>query len=214
MINVVLKRSTARSRLEVIVLGDDHMDNDIERQQQEAERVAAGLAPREPVNCVSAATLEPQSAVLDEEASVATAHTPEIQPEIEDAPEPPAATAYSPETEPLEVLPEAPAAAAPLPGEIPAAPAKKAGNPNRRALPPIGTGRRPGEAPPKRRRLRGFLRLLVFVIVGAIIGSGVGYAAMTYLHVPFDQEKLYLYGSVGGLALIFGFIGLLHFDHH
>ncbi len=43
-------------------------------------------------------------------------------------------------------------------GEKPVVAAKQAGNPNRRALPPMGTGRRPGDAPIKKRRLRGVLR--------------------------------------------------------
>jgi hypothetical protein len=105
------------------------------------------------------------------------------------------------------------------PAEIPAAPvaaasAKAPGNPNRRALPPIGTGRRPGDEPVKKRRLRGMLRLIVEILVGGIIGGGAGYGAMRYFNIPQDQLQLYVGGSAGLGGLIFMIWGLLHYDHH
>jgi len=119
--------------------------------------------------------------------------------------------------------PEAPAIKDDLPeipevvnsGEKPAATVKKAGNPNRRALPPMGTGRKPGDAPIKKRRLRGTLRLIVEVLVGGVIGGAAGYGAVRYFGItPGQTQQLYIGASAGGLALIFGSWGLLHFDHH
>ncbi len=98
------------------------------------------------------------------------------------------------------------------PAPAPAAPPKKAVNPNRRALPPLGTGRRPGDEPIKRRRVRGWLRLILEVLVGAIVGGGIGFGAVRYLHIAPDQLKLYAGGAAGGGALLFMFWGLLHFD--
>jgi hypothetical protein len=104
-----------------------------------------------------------------------------------------------------EIPPAAPVKAAP-------AAAKKPVNPNRRALPRIGTGRRPGDEPLPRRRLRGFLRLFVEVLVGGLLGAGIGYGAMRYFQISPDQLKLYVGGSAGCGALLFGLWGLLHFD--
>jgi hypothetical protein len=105
-----------------------------------------------------------------------------------------------------EIPPAAPVKAAP------AAAAKKPANPNRRALPRMGTGRRPGDEPMKRRSLRGFLRLFVEVLIGGLIGAGIGYGAMRYFQIPPEQLKLYVGGAAGGGALLFGLWGLLHFD--
>jgi hypothetical protein len=113
--------------------------------------------------------------------------------------------------EPADIIPPV---AAPAPAAVSAAPAKKPGNPNRRPLPPIGTGRKPGDEPVKRRRLRGTLRLIVEVLVGGLIGGGIGYGAMQYFHLPPEQLKLVVGGAAGGGALLFGFWGLMHFDHH
>jgi hypothetical protein len=100
-------------------------------------------------------------------------------------------------------------------GEKPAAAANNAGNPNRRALPPMGTGRRPGDAPIKKRRLRGMLRLIVEVLVGGIVGGAAGFGAVRYFGItPEQTQQLYIGASAGGLALLFGFWGLMHFDHH
>jgi hypothetical protein len=178
------------------------MDPDMVRQQEEAERAANSVAPNKPANGLGAPVPEPQSAVAIEPPEVETIATPAA---VEEAPHVSAAVIEEPETPP--------AAEAPIPDVKPAVAAKKALHPNRRALPPIGTGRRPGEEPAKRRRLRGFLRLFVFVLVGAILGAGVGFGLIQYLHIAQDQQTLYLAASAGGLALIAGLIGILHFDH-
>ncbi|MFZ1107905.1 MAG: hypothetical protein WAN43_06125 [Rhodomicrobium sp.] len=153
------------------------------REQEENELASEGLAPKKPAAGTPAAAPHREEAVYTE--------APEVADEI-----PPAAE---------------PAPAAPVFTE-PAAAAKKPVNPNRRALPPIGTGRRPGEEPAKRRRLRGILRLFVEVLFGGLVGAGIGYGAVRYLHIPPEQLKLYVGGAAGGGALLFGFWGLLHFD--
>jgi hypothetical protein len=121
------------------------------------------------------------------------------------------------------VLAEAPQPAvdiaAATPAEIPAAPvaaapAKKPGNPNRRALPPLGTGRRPGDEPAKKRRLGGLLRLVVEILAGGIIGGGIGYGAVRYFGIGPEQLKLYVGGAAGAGGLLFMFWGLLHYDRH
>ncbi len=185
------------------------MDPDMVRQQEEAERAMAGISPKKPAYGTAAVSLEPQAAV-PVETPAAMADVSETPPDIAYEAEAPVAMAAVSEAAPVAKAPEA---AAPL-REEPAAPAQKAANPNRRALPPMGTGRRPGEEPPKRRRLRGMLRLLVYILVGALIGAGVGYAAVRYLGVSPDQAQLYIGGSAGGLALISMLIGLLHYDPH
>ncbi len=165
------------------------------RDHEELEGASEGLAPKKPVAVAPAAEPHPAEAVLIE--SPATAAV------IADTP------AVKVEARPVAV--ETPPVAAPAPAAAP----KKASNPNRRPLPPIGTGRRPGDEPTKRRRLRGTLRLIIEVLVGGLIGGGIGYGAVRYFGITGDQAKqLYIGAGAGGGALLFGFWGLLHFDHH
>lgn len=92
--------------------------------------------------------------------------------------------------------------------------AKTAVNPNRRPLPPIGTGRRPGEAPPQRRRVRGLVRLLAYAVGGGAVGAALAYlSVLFYPLVPADQSKLFIEASAGGFALLFGLLHLLNYDH-
>ncbi len=153
------------------------MDPDLVRQQEDAERAAAGLPPKKPVNG-SAGPIQSRHAVSQAEAIL---DEPEIR--------------------------------VPLPDEQPAASAKKTTNPNRRALPPIGSGRLPGEAPPPRRRVRGLLRLFVYAIGGAALGAIAGVVATTYFDVFKTQTEFFISAMAGGFALLFGLTHLLHYDH-
>jgi hypothetical protein len=134
--------------------------------------------------------------------------TPDALPQKEHAP------VHTPEAPAVkDDVPEIPAVV--ISGEKPAATTKNAGNPNRRALPPMGTGRRPGDAPIQKRRLRGTLRLIVEVLVGGVIGGAAGFGAVRYFGItPEQTQQLYIGASAGVVALLFGFWGLLHFDHH
>ncbi len=79
----------------------------------------------------------------------------------------------------------------------------------------MGTGRKPGDAPIKKRRLRGTLRLIVEVLVGGIVGGAAGFGAVRYFGItPEQTQQLYIGAAAGGVALLFGLWGLLHFDHH
>ena len=97
--------------------------------------------------------------------------------------------------------------------EVPAVSARKAPNPNRRALPPMGSGRLPGEAPPKRRRVRGLFRLFLYALGGAIIGGGLGWAGVTYYSLFPAAPEFFISSMAGGFALLFGLAHLLHYDH-
>ena len=89
----------------------------------------------------------------------------------------------------------------------------KAEQPNSGALPPMGSGRRPGEVSAKPRRLRGLLRLFVTVLAGGALGAAAGYAAMLYMNwFPADQASFYIPASAGGFALILGLVHLFHYD--
>jgi len=153
------------------------MDPDIVRQQEDAERVAAGLPLKKPVNG-SAGPVQSRHAV-------------------------------SPAQAPLDM----PETAVPLPDEKPDVSARQSFNPNRRALPPIGSGRLPGEAPPPRRRIRGLLRLFLYVIAGAAVGGILGFAGVTYFKLFADQTEFFISSMAGGFALLFGLTHLLHYDH-
>ncbi len=108
---------------------------------------------------------------------------------------------------------EAPAIPPEAPVSAPAG-AKIAVNPNRRALPPIGSGRRPGEAPPERRRIRGLVRLLAYAVGGGIVGAGLGYlSVLFYPLVSADHSATFIEASAGGFALLFGLLHLLNYDH-
>jgi hypothetical protein len=162
------------------------MDPDLVRQQEEAERAADAPAQKKPVHGTVAGSLE-----KNVEAPAEFAETPAIPSEVSGQP-----------------AAEAPISAGP-------AAAKKAVNPNRRALPPIGTGRRPGEAPPKRRRIRGLVRLLAYAVGGGIVGAALGYLSVLYYPlVPADQAQTFIEASAGGFALLFGLLHLLNFDNY
>jgi hypothetical protein len=165
------------------------MGLNMSRDHEETDVASAGLAPKKPVAPAPAAELHPAEA------------------DFVETPEPVAVVEETPAVE-VQAPPAAVQAA-------PAAAARKPVNPNRRPLPPIGTGRRPGDEPIKRRRLRGALRLIIEVLVGGLIGGGIGYGAVRYLGITADQAKQLYIGSGAGVgALLFGFWGLLHFDHH
>jgi hypothetical protein len=152
------------------------MDPDIVRQQEEAERVAAGLPPKKPVNG-SAGPVQSRHAVSQ---APATLDTPETT--------------------------------VPLPDEKPVVSARQSFNPNRRALPPIGSDRLPGEAPPPPRRVRGLLRLFLYAIAGAALGGILGFVGVTYFHLFADQTQFFISSMAGGFALLFGLTHLLHYD--
>jgi hypothetical protein len=150
------------------------MDPDLVRQQEDAERAAAGLPPKKPING-SAGPIQSR-------------HAPSVE---------------EPATFGLESEPE----------EKPAAASKSRINPNRRALPPIGSGRLPGEAPRPPRRIRGLLRLFLYALGGAAVGAIAGFVATTYYDVFKDQKEFFIYSMAGGFALLFGLMHLLHYDH-
>jgi len=151
------------------------MDPDIVRQQEEAERVAAGLPPKKPVNG-SAGPVQSRHAVSQ-------------------------APAW-----------DTPETTVPLPDEKPVVSAKQTINPNRRALPPIGSGRLPDEAAPPRRRVRGLLRLFLYAIAGAAVGGILGFVGVSYFHLFVDQTQFFISSMAGGFALLFGLTHLLHYD--
>ena len=153
------------------------MDPDIVRQQEEAEREAAGLQPKKPVNG-SAGPVQSRHAVSQARATL-----------------------------------DMPETTVPLPDEQPVVPARQSSNPNRRALPPIGSGRLPGEAPPPRRRVRGLLRLFLYAIAGAALGGILGFVGVTYFHLFVGQTQFFISSMAGGFALLFGLTHLLHYDH-
>ena len=150
------------------------MDPDIVRQQEDAERAAAGLPPKKPVNGSAG--------------QIQSRHAPAIE-------------------EPVSFGLDS------VPDEEPAAAPKQSINPNRRALPPIGSGRLPGEEPAPRRRVRGLLRLFLYAIGGAALGGVAGFVATTYFDVFKDQSEFFISSMAGGFALLFGLIHLLHYDH-
>jgi hypothetical protein len=152
------------------------MDPDIVRQQEDAERAAAGLPPKNPVNG-SAGPVQSRHAVSQ---SPATLDTPET--------------------------------IVPLPDEKPVAKAKQPFNPNRRALPPVGSGRQPWEEAPPRRRVRGLLRLFLYAIAGAVVGAILGFVGVSYFHLFVDQTQFFISSMAGGFALLFGLTHLLHYD--
>ena len=154
------------------------MDPDLVRQQEDAERAAAGLPPKKPVNG-SGGPIQSQHAVSRSQA----------------------------------ILEDTPETTVPLPEEKPAVSAKQTYNPNRRALPPLGSGRAPGESPPPRRRVRGLLRLFLYALGGAAVGGILGFAGVTYFKLFPDQTEFFISSMAGGFALLFGLTHLLHYDH-
>ncbi|HWJ18015.1 MAG TPA: hypothetical protein VNR65_04720 [Geobacterales bacterium] len=159
------------------------MDPDIVRQQEDAERAAAGLPPKKPVNG-SADPVQSRHAVSQAQATL-------------DTPEP---------------IVDTPETIVPLPEEQPIVSARQSFNPNRRALPPIGSGRQPWEEAPPRRRVRGLLRLFLYAIAGAALGGILGFVGVSYFHLFVDQAQLFISSMAGGFALLFGLTHLLHYD--
>jgi hypothetical protein len=152
------------------------MDPDIVRQQEDAERAAAGLQPKKSVNG-PASPVQSRHAVSQAEPIL---DTPEIT--------------------------------VPLPDEKPVVAARQSYNPNRRALPPIGSGRSPDAEPRPRRRVRGLLRLFLYAIAGAVVGGILGFVGVSYFHLFVDQTQFFISSMAGGFALLFGLTHLLHYD--
>jgi hypothetical protein len=150
------------------------MDPDLVRQQEDAEREAAGLPPKKLID---------GSAV-----PIQSRHAPSVE---------------QPVTFGLDSATD----------EKPAAAPKQSINRNRRALPPIGSGRLPGEAPPPRRRVRGFLRLFLYAVGGAAVGAIAGFVATNYFDVFKVQSEFFISSMAGGFALLFGLAHLLNYDH-
>jgi hypothetical protein len=148
------------------------MDPDLVRQQEDAEREAAGLPPKKLVD---------GSAV-----PIQSRHAPSV---------------------------EQPVTFGLATDEKPAAAPKQSINRNRRALPPIGSGRLPGEAPPPRRRVRGFLRLFLYAVGGAAVAAIAGFVATTYFDVFKARPEFFISSMAGGFALLFGLANLLNDDH-
>jgi|GEM_PF-4537733 len=188
------------------------MDPDLVRQQEEAQRVASGAAPKP-----AEASAEPVQVV---EAPAAPAFEPgrkpplpphwhaEAAPAAEEAP----AVAPAPSVETVAEAPEvAPAVEAPV-APVEKAPApKKAVNPNRRALPPLGRKKVEGE-PVKKGFFRGWVKFVVLTLVGALLGAGAGFGAFQYLHLAPEQLNTTLAYGGGAGALLLGLWALLHFD--
>ena len=83
-----------------------------------------------------------------------------------------------------------------------------------RSLPSGQAGGRE-RAPPKRRRIRGLVRLLAYAVGGGIVGAALGYlSVLFYPLVPADQAQTFIEASAGGFALLFGLLHLLNFDYH
>jgi hypothetical protein len=149
------------------------MDPDLVRQQEDAEREAAGLPPKK---------------LLDGSAvPIQSRHAPSVE---------------QPVTFGLDSATD----------EKPAAALKQSITPNRRALPPIGSGRLPSEAAPPRRRVRGLARLFLHAVGGAAVGAIAGFVATTYFGVFNAQSELFISSMAGGFALLFGLTHLLRYD--
>ncbi|MBT3070317.1 hypothetical protein KKP04_05485 [Rhodomicrobium sp. Az07] len=192
------------------------MDPDLVRQQEEAQRVASGAAPKpaeEAAPAPAVAQAEPVAAVEDVVApapELVAAEPALAAAEVPAAPvlEPAAAELAEVAPAPVVEAPVAPVAAAPV--ETAPAP-KKAVNPNRNALPPMGRRKKDGEQV-KKGFFRGWLKFVVLTLVGGLLGAGAGFGAMQYLQLPPEQLNMTLaYG--GGIGAVFlGLWALLHFD--
>ncbi len=77
----------------------------------------------------------------------------------------------------------------------------------------MGSGRRPGEEPAPRKRVRGLLRLFLYALGGAAVGALLGFVGMTYYGLFKDQAEFFIGSTAGGGALLFGLMHLLHYDH-
>jgi hypothetical protein len=200
------------------------MDPDLVRQQEEAQRVASGAAPKpaeeSPAPAVaqveSVATFAPEVTFAEPvaEAPAAPAFEPGRKPPL-----PPhwqaenneqAAEIQAPAVEAEVVAVEAPVAPA-APVEKTAAP-KKAGNPNRNALPPMGRRKKVEGEPVKKGFFRGWVKFVVLTLVGALLGAGAGFGAVQYLHLAPEQLNTTLAYGGGAGAVLLGLWALLHFD--
>ncbi|ADP72402.1 hypothetical protein Rvan_3207 [Rhodomicrobium vannielii ATCC 17100] len=200
------------------------MDPDLVRQQEEAQRVASGAAPKpaeeSPAPAVaqveSVATFAPEVTFAEPvaEAPAAPAFEPGRKPPL-----PPhwqaesneqAAEIQTPAVEAEVVAVETPVAPA-APVEKTAAP-KKAGNPNRNALPPMGRRKKVDGEPVKKGFFRGWVKFVVLTLVGALLGAGAGFGAVQYLHLAPEQLNTTLAYGGGAGAVLLGLWALLHFD--
>ena len=86
-------------------------------------------------------------------------------------------------------------------------------NPNRRALSPMGTGRRPDEDAAPQRQISGLLRLFLYAAGGGAIGAMAGFAGVKYFDLYKEQTEFFISCMAGGFALLFGLTHLLHYDH-
>lgn len=154
------------------------MDLDLVREQEEAERAAAGLPPKKPLNG-SAAPIQSRHAVAPEAANAVA---------------------------------EAPAAPISIPVDKQPSSVRQSVNPNRRALEPMGSGRRLGEEPAPRKRVRGLLRLFLYAAGGAVVGAILGFAAVNYFNLFADRPQFFISSMAGGCALLFGLMHLLHYE--
>jgi hypothetical protein len=223
------------------------MDPDLVRQQEEAQRVASGAAPKpaeeSPAPAVaqveSVATFAPEVTFAEPvaEAPAAPAFEPGRKPPLpphwhaesnEHAAEIPApAPAVEAEVVAVEApvfepavaevaavaaaVAAAPAPAAAAPVEKAPAP-KKAGNPNRNALPPMGRRKKVDGEPVKKGFFRGWLKFVVLTLVGALLRAGAGFGAVQYLHLAPEQMNTTLADGGGAGAVLLGLWALLHFD--
>jgi len=226
------------------------MDPDLVRQQEEAERVASGAAPKpateaSPTPAVTAvveASAEPEAPAAPEFApgrrpplpphfhseAKPTEEAPAVAPAVpvEVAAVTPVAevpeVATAPVAEAPAVLNFAPGRKPPLPphweSKASEAPLQKApesrttGNPNRRALPPLGRKKAEGEVVKKKGFFRGWVKFIVLTLIGGLIGAGVGFGVFQYLHLAQDQQTITLAYGGGAGALLLGLWALLHFD--
>ncbi|MBJ7534127.1 hypothetical protein JDN40_08420 [Rhodomicrobium vannielii ATCC 17100] len=200
------------------------MDPDLVRQQEEAQRVASGAAPKSAEESPAPAVTQVESVatVVEEVPTFAAAEpafaeaeasaTPIIEEAVAEV-----AAVEAPVFEPAvaevaavaAAVAAAPAAAAPV--ERAPAP-KKAGNPNRNALPPMGRRKKVDGEPVKKGFFRGWLKFVVLTLVGALLGAGAGFGAVQYLQLAPEQLNTTLAYGGGAGAVLLGLWALLHFD--
>jgi hypothetical protein len=223
------------------------MDPDLVRQQEEAQRVASGAAPKpaeeSPAPAVaqveSVATFAPEvtfaepvaeapaapafepgrkpplpphwQAESNEHAAEIQAPAPAVEAEVVAVEAPVFEPAVAEVAAVAAAVAAAPAPAAAAPVEKAPAP-KKAGNPNRNALPPMGRRKKVDGEPVKKGFFRGWLKFVVLTLIGALLGAGAGFGAVQYLHLAPEQLNTTLAYGGGAGAVLLGLWALLHFD--
>ncbi len=94
----------------------------------------------------------------------------------------------------------------------PSAPKKKAPHPNRRALPPMGSGRLP-QARIRHGLLHGVARFFAYALAGAMLGVIIGNVANAYLSLAPDRSATVVFSSAACFTLVCALISILHHEH-